>query len=407
MRINGSEAEFVQVESKARVSSLFKHRRISLKVMMVVGTRPEVIKMAPLANELRKDSKNFDLFVCATGQHRELFDKMSACLDFKVDKNLNLMRSNQGLPLLTSKIINSIDLEIKKFEPDIVLVHGDTTSALSSSIAAFYNNVSIGHVEAGLRTFNIRAPFPEEFNRQTIGRIAKFNFAPTEICKQNLESEGVSSGSIFVTGNTIVDSINEVLLKFETNESFRKSIEASLFREVPLDALKESYILVTGHRRENFGEGFEQICAALREIAIKFPHIKIVYPVHLNPNVLDPVNRILGNVPNVFLSKPLQYPEFIWLMKHAMFVLTDSGGVQEEAPTLGIPILLMREKTERPEGLNEGSTVLVGSNRNQIVMTTSKMILEMTLGKPLKIGKNPYGDGFASTRIASILRNQS
>ena len=375
-----------------------------LRIMMVIGTRPEVIKMAPLARQIAKFPRELDLFVCATGQHEQLFSQMTSSLRFNVDKNLNLMQPNQKLAFLMSKMLTSLESEMVRYKPDVVLVHGDTTTALSATLAAFYSGVKVGHIEAGLRTFNILAPFPEELNRQLISRVSHFNFAPTESSSKNLQCEGVELSTIYVTGNTIVDALKQILLEIETDKELRLQISNSLSKTIPFDFTKSKFLLVTGHRRENFGAGFENICQALREIAERFSQINIVYPVHLNPNVLNPVHRMLSGIPNVFLINPLNYPEFIWLMKHSMAVLTDSGGVQEEAPTLGVPVFLMRQSTERTEGLVQGSTVLVGSDKERIVQTVSQVVNDIANGKCTEPLANPYGDGFASERIVSILQ---
>lgn len=330
------------------------------KVVLVFGTRPEAIKMAPVVKELMKSPSDFEIKVCVTAQHREMLDQVLDFFDIVPDFDLNLMKPNQNLYNLTAEIIIQLKGVFEGYKPDYVFVHGDTTTTMSASIAAFYSGAKVCHVEAGLRTFNKQAPFPEEINRQVTGRIADFHFAPTKVAKNNLLAENIPEENILVTGNTVIDALLQSVDKVnkKPSELILKLKEQIGDREV---------ILVTGHRRENHGEGFVRICEALKEIAKEEPEIRIVYPVHLNPKVQKPVNRILERIPNVLLIDPLAYQDFIWLMNRAKVIITDSGGVQEEAPSLGKPVLVMRETTERPEALDEGTVILVGTNKERIV----------------------------------------
>jgi UDP-N-acetylglucosamine 2-epimerase (non-hydrolysing) len=372
---------------------------------MVVGTRPEIIKMSPLASEIKKANNHFNLHVCSTGQHRQLLDQAAAILDFQIDSDLNVMKPGQSLPELTSKILISLDELLRRIKPDLVLVHGDTTTALAATLASFYLNIPVGHVEAGMRTRNLKAPFPEEMNRQVIGRIANAHFSPTNLCMDNLVSEGISRSKIYVTGNTVVDSMMSTLNKIKQNPELVVKIKKNLSRVLPFPWETKKFILVTGHRRENFGVGFEDICRAIGTIAKRYPKVEIVYPLHLNPNVRGPVISILKNVKNVHLIDPLDYEEFLYVMKFCSFILSDSGGVQEEAPTLGKAVLIMRDNSERLEGLKAGTSLLVGSESTKIIKAVSDLLDNETLLASMSHKNNPYGDGKASKRIVDIIYN--
>ena len=331
------------------------------KNLIVFGTRPEAIKMAPLVIEFLKDKENFETRVCVTAQHREMLDQVLIFFEIKPDYDLDLMKPNQNLYALTSEIILGLKPILEEFKPDFVYVHGDTSTTMATSIAAFYSGAKVCHVEAGLRTHNKYSPFPEEINRQITGRIADIHFAPTITSKANLLLENISSSSILVTGNTVIDALLQSsdkvnTIKNEEIESLKSTVD-----------FNKKVILVTGHRRENHGDGFINICAALKEIAVTSPDVQIIYPVHLNPNVKGPVYEILGDVSNIKLIKPLAYPAFVWLMNQSYIIITDSGGVQEEAPSLGKPVLVMRDTTERPEAVEAGTVILVGTNKNKIV----------------------------------------
>ncbi len=369
------------------------------KILLVFGTRPEAIKMALLVKVLKSD-QYFDVKICVTAQHREMLDQVLDFFSIKPDYDLNLMRPNQSINSITSDILIELKQIIEDFKPDCVLVHGDTTTSTATALAAFYGGCKIGHVEAGLRTYNKWAPFPEEINRQLTGRLADFHFAPTEESKINLLNELVKNSSILVTGNTVIDALQESVLKLK--QGFVND-EIKMLKEI-ID-LDKKIILVTGHRRENFGQGFINICSALKEIAETLPTCEIVYPVHLNPQVQKPVNEILSSVKNIKLISPLSYPSFVWLMDKSTLIITDSGGVQEEAPSLGKPVLVMRDTTERPEAVEVGTVILVGTDKNRIckeaidLLTNNKRYIEMS-----KL-HNPYGDGFASQRIANYLKS--
>lgn len=368
------------------------------KNLIVFGTRPEAIKMAPLVQEFKKHSSEFITKVCVTAQHREMLDQVLDFFDIQPDYDLNLMKANQNLYSLTAEIIIGLKDVLEDFKPDYVYVHGDTTTTMASSIASFYSGAKICHVEAGLRTHIIRTPFPEEMNRQLTGRIADYHFAPTEASRENLLKENVSGDSILVTGNTVIDALIESSKRVIDLESVE--IE-NLKKEVKLDS---KIILVTGHRRENHGDGFIRICEALKEIAQMNPEVEIVYPVHLNPNVKGPVFEILSGIKNIKLIAPLSYPAFVWLMNKSYLIITDSGGVQEEAPSLGKPVLVMRETTERPEAVTAGTVLLVGTNKELIIQKT----LELLNNKDNKYDNmsllhNPYGDGNACQKIVKFI----
>lgn len=368
-----------------------------IKNLIVFGTRPEAIKMAPVVKEFKKKYELFDTRVCVTAQHREMLDQVLSFFDIIPDYDLDLMKPNQNLYSLTSDIILGLKPILEEFKPDYVYVHGDTTTTMATSIAAFYSGAKVCHVEAGLRTHNKFSPFPEELNRQITGRIADVHFAPTLTSKENLLIENVNEGNILITGNTVIDAL---LDSSERVNSLQNDEIEKLKRE--LDFTKR-IILVTGHRRENHGDGFVNICAALKEIAIENPDIQIVYPVHLNPNVKGPVFEILGNISNIKLINPLAYPAFVWLMNQSYLIITDSGGVQEEAPSLGKPVLVMRDTTERPEAVQAGTVILVGTNKNKIVKECNNLLNNSERYQEMSALHNPYGDGKACKRIVEFI----
>ncbi|WP_072171072.1 non-hydrolyzing UDP-N-acetylglucosamine 2-epimerase [Trabulsiella odontotermitis] len=371
-----------------------------MKVLTVFGTRPEAIKMAPLVHALARDP-HFEAKVCVTAQHREMLDQVLSLFSIVPDYDLNIMSPGQGLTDITCRILQGLRPVLESFKPDVVLVHGDTTTTVAASLAAFYQRIPVGHVEAGLRTGDLYSPWPEEANRTLTGHLAVWHFAPTENSRQNLLRENLQDKQIFVTGNTVIDALFWVRDRVLTDAS----LHAGLSEQYPfLDASKKM-ILVTGHRRESFGRGFEQICHALAEIAAQHPDVQIVYPVHLNPNVSEPVNRILGHVDNVILIEPQDYLPFVWLMNRAWLILTDSGGIQEEAPSLGKPVLVMREMTERPEAVEAGTVRLVGTNRQRIVEEVTRLLRDEEEYETMSRAHNPYGDGQACSRILTALKN--
>lgn len=378
---------------------------IKKKIIIVFGTRPEAIKMSPLVHALKLEPDQFEIKVCVTSQHRQMLDQVLSMFNIKPDFDLNLMKENQNLSNLTSLILSEIKKIFDNYLPDLVLVHGDTTTTLATSMAAFYASIPVGHVEAGLRTYDLKSPFPEEFNRQITSKISKWHFAPTILSQKNLLSEGVNKSLITVTGNTVVDALYWILNKIEKNKERKKNIEIFLNNNLSFDWKRENFILVTAHRRENFGEGFEQICLALKELASKYPKVNFIYPVHLNPNVNKPVYDSLKGVPNIYLIKPLEYEPFIYLLNKCYFVLTDSGGIQEEAPSLGKPVLLLRENTERPEAVEAGTVEVVGSNKKQIIEGVSRLLDNKKYYKNMSRAHNPYGDGLACNRIVDVLRS--
>jgi UDP-N-acetylglucosamine 2-epimerase (non-hydrolysing) len=364
-----------------------------MKLLIVFGTRPEAIKMAPIVKTLR-DSPLLQVKVCVTAQHRQMLDQVLHLFGIEPDFDLDLMRPGQTLTQLTCNILNGMDGVFAKFTPDWVLVHGDTTTTMATSLAAYYRQVGVAHVEAGLRTYNLFSPWPEEANRQLTGRLAGLHFAPTEASRQNLLREGVGPTTIHVTGNTVIDALLGVSGKLATDDL----LVAKLAERFPfLDASKRM-VLVTGHRRENFGEGFESICQALREIA-SVPGVQVVYPVHLNPQVQEPVRRILGALADVHLIEPQDYLPFVFLMGRSYIILTDSGGIQEEAPSLGKPVLVMRDTTERPEAVTAGTVVLVGTDTRRIVAETLRLLNDADAYRSMSFAHNPYGDGSACERI--------
>lgn len=374
------------------------------KFLLVFGTRPEAIKMAPLVQALKLEPEKFDLKICITSQHRQMLDQVLEVFNIKADVDLNLMKQNQNLFNLTSLILNEMQNVFIQHKPDIVLVHGDTTTTLATSMAAFYASIPVAHVEAGLRTYDLNSPFPEEFNRQITSKIARWHFAPTKLSKENLISEGIKKKLISVTGNTVIDALYWVLKRLDKDKERRDNIESIINSNLSFNWHNENFILITAHRRENFGNGFLQICSAIRELASKYPKMHFVYPVHLNPNVIKPVYEILGGFNNIHLIKPQEYESFIYLLKHSHLVLTDSGGIQEEAPSLGKPVLVMRDTTERPEAVDAGTVELVGSNHQCIVQGVTSLLNNKNHYKAMSLSHNPYGDGLASKRIVDILR---
>jgi UDP-N-acetylglucosamine 2-epimerase (non-hydrolysing) len=365
-----------------------------IKVLVVFGTRPEAIKMAPVVLELRRYPHTFETKVCVTGQHREMLDQVLTLFQIVPDYDLDIMRSGQSLIDVTTLVLREIDPVLIAEQPDWVLVQGDTTTVLAASIAAFYRHIRVGHVEAGLRTHDKYAPFPEEINRRVAGVIADLHFAPTEWAADNLRREGVPETRIVLTGNTVIDAIQHVAaLPFDP--------AGTLLADLPVDMRR--IVLVTAHRRENFGYGFEEICAGLREFAERHHNVQLVYPVHLNPNVQEPVYRLLGDIPNITLLPPLDYQPLVWLLRQCHFVITDSGGLQEEAPGLGKPVLVMRDTTERPEGVDAGVVRLVGVNRAQITAWSDRLINDPIVYTSMASAINPYGDGRAALRIRQAL----
>lgn len=368
------------------------------KILLVFGTRPEAIKMAPLVKAFKSDPDNFETMVCVTAQHREMLDQVLEFFGIIPDYDLNLMRPGQNLHSLTSLIIEETKAVFEEFRPDYLFVHGDTTTSTASALSAFYSGIKVCHIEAGLRTFNKLSPFPEELNRQITGRIANLHFAPTSSSRENLLAENVADETIIVTGNTVIDALLESVekvedLKNDITEPINDFIGDS-----------EKVILVTGHRRENHGDGFERICKALSYLANNENGVKIIYPVHLNPRVQEPVNRHLAGAKNVLLTEPLAYPEFIWLMNKSKIILTDSGGIQEEAPSLGKPVLVMRDTTERPEAVDAGTVILVGTDKQKIIDECQSLLNDSDRFQKMSELHNPYGDGQACSRVINHLQ---
>ena len=381
------------------------------KILLVFGTRPEAIKMAPLVLEFRKYNEKFETVVCVTGQHREMLDQVLRLFEITPDYDLNIMQANQDLYDVTNRILTGLRDVLKQVKPDLVFVHGDTTTSTSAALAAFYQQIPVAHVEAGLRTGNIHSPWPEEMNRQLTGRLATYHFAPTSLAKQNLLKENVCEKSIEVTGNTVIDALHWVVNLIAENNDLSLSLQTDLVEKgYDLTRLLQGkrMVLITGHRRENFGEGFLNICRAIKQLALKFPNIDFVYPMHLNPNVRKPVLDILGEAAgNVFLIEPLSYLPFVYMMKKSLLILTDSGGVQEEAPGLGKPVLVMRDTTERPEAVEAGTVLLVGTDNNKIINGVSDLVNNVNgLYDSMSHAENPYGDGKACERIIKWLIKQ-
>ncbi|GGD34994.1 UDP-N-acetyl glucosamine 2-epimerase [Malaciobacter pacificus] len=372
------------------------------KVLLVFGTRPEAIKMAPLVKAFEEES-SIESKVCVTAQHREMLDQVLEMFDIKPDYDLNIMKPGQDLFDVTSNVLLGLKEVLNDFNPDVVLVHGDTTTTSASSLAAFYNKIKVGHVEAGLRTGDLYSPWPEEANRQITGVLANYHFAPTTTSQNNLLKENKDPKNIIVTGNTVIDALFLALDKIEKNEELKTKIVNSINSQYELKENKK-LILVTGHRRENFGDGFINICEALKTLAINNPDVDIVYPVHLNPNVQKPVKEILSDTKNVFLIEPLQYEQFIYMMNKSYFIITDSGGIQEEAPSLGKPVLVMRDTTERPEAVEAGTVKLVGTNKETIIKEAQNLIDNEEEYNKMSKAHNPYGDGKACERIVNFIK---
>lgn len=411
------------------------------KILLVFGTRPEAIKMAPLVKEFQKHPEQFETRVCVTAQHREMLDQVLALFEIVPDYDLNIMKAGQDLYDVTSRVLLGMRDVLKKEKPDVVLVHGDTSTSTAAALAAFYQQIPVGHIEAGLRTHDIYSPWPEEMNRQITGRLATFHFAPTPLSKQNLLREGVKEENIFVTGNTVIDALYWVIEKLKKDKSLENTITQTLNDfGLPIEKLaawqaqqqgtviarsvatKQSngiprkLVLITGHRRENFGQGFNNICEAIKELAEKFPDVDFVYPMHLNPNVRSAIKQVFGDHviasaakpsvdkhSNTYFIEPLDYLPFVFLMNSSYLVLTDSGGIQEEAPGLGKPVLVMRDTTERPEALDAGTVKLVGTNKQKIIEEVSKLLNDQTYYSKMALANNPYGDGIACERIIPIL----
>ena len=376
------------------------------KIMLVFGTRPEAIKMAPLVKEFQKHSETFQTIVCVTGQHREMLDQVLHLFDIKPDYDLNIMKQGQDLYDVTSRVLLGMRDVLKEANPDIVLVHGDTTTSTASALAAFYQQIPVGHVEAGLRTHDIYSPWPEEMNRLITGRIATYHFSPTALSKQNLLGEGINEEAITVTGNTVIDALYMVVDKIKSDKQLGEELE-TLLRESGYDVNRlngtRKLVLITGHRRENFGEGFISMCRAIKALTEKYPNVDFVYPMHLNPNVRKPIHEVFGedlsDLDNMFFIEPLEYLSFVYLMEKSTIVLTDSGGIQEEAPGLGKPVLVMRDTTERPEALEAGTVKLVGTDYDKIVNEVSALLDDREYYDKMSKAVNPYGDGLACERI--------
>lgn len=381
------------------------------KIMLVFGTRPEAIKMAPLVKEFQKYPERFETIVCVTGQHREMLDQVLHIFEITPDYDLNIMKQGQDLYDVTARVLTGMRDVLKKAQPDVVFVHGDTTTSTAAALAAFYQQIPVGHVEAGLRTHNIYSPWPEEMNRQITGRIATYHFAPTPLSRQNLLAEGVKEEQITVTGNTVIDALYMVVDKIKHDKSLDTELEA-LLKNAGYDVNRLSngrkLVLITGHRRENFGDGFIHMCTAIKDLTQKYPEVDFVYPMHLNPNVRKPIHEVFGenlsNLGNMFFIEPLEYLSFVYLMEKSTIVLTDSGGIQEEAPGLGKPVLVMRDTTERPEALEAGTVKLVGTNYEIIVHEVSALIDNQDYYDQMSKAVNPYGDGKACQRIVYSLQ---
>ena len=378
--------------------------------MLVFGTRPEAIKMAPLVKEFQRHQQEFQAIVCVTGQHREMLDQVLRIFEIIPDYDLDIMKKEQDLYDVTARVLLGMRDVLKEVQPDIVLVHGDTTTSTAAALSAFYQQIPVGHVEAGLRTYDIYSPWPEEMKRQITGRIATYNFAPTQLSKENLLREAVKEESIMITGNTVIDALYWVVDKIKNNQELSAELEISL-KNVGYDVNRlkngKKMVLITGHRRENFGDGFVNICMSIKKLAIKYPNVDFVYPMHLNPNVRKPIfetfGKDLSGLGNMFFIEPLEYLSFVYLMEKSTIVLTDSGGIQEEAPGLGKPVLVMRDTTERPEALEAGTVKLVGTNCEKIINEVSALLDNEIYYNEMSQAVNPYGDGLACSRIVAAL----
>ena len=384
------------------------------KIMLVFGTRPEAIKMAPLVKEFQKYPEKFQTIICVTGQHREMLDQVLHIFEIVPDYDLDIMKQGQDLYDVTTRVLLGMRDVLKETQPNVVLVHGDTTTSTAAALAAFYQHISVGHVEAGLRTHNIYSPWPEEMNRQLTGRIATYHFAPTPLSKQNLLAESVNEKRIVVTGNTVIDALYMVVDKIKKNEVLDVELSSTLKQsgyDIKRLSSGKKMVLITGHRRENFGNGFISMCKAIKALTEKYPNVDFVYPMHLNPNVRQPIHEVFGNdlsnFGNMFFIEPLEYLSFVYLMEKSTIVLTDSGGIQEEAPGLGKPVLVMRDTTERPEALEAGTVKLVGTDYGKIIAETSKLIENEVYYEKMSKAVNPYGDGLACSRIVHFLNQES
>lgn len=382
------------------------------KFLIVFGTRPEAIKMAPLVLELKKHKEEIETIVCVTGQHREMLDQVLDIFNIKPDYDLNIMKPGQDLYDITARVLTGMRTILQQVEPNVVLVHGDTTTSMAAALAAFYQQIPVGHVEAGLRTYNIYSPWPEEMNRQLTGRIASYNFAPTPLSRDNLLKEGVDDSKIIITGNTVIDTLHLVVNRLKNDLTLNEKQETALLRagyNVKRLYNGRRLVLITGHRRENFGKGFIQMCTAIKDLTQKYPDVDFVYPMHLNPNVRKPIHEVFGeklnDFENMFFIEPLQYLEFVCLMEKSSIVLTDSGGIQEEAPGLGKPVLVMRDTTERPEALTAGTVKLVGTDYDRILNETSLLLDNTKEYEKMSKAINPYGDGHACERIIGFLKS--
>ena len=380
------------------------------KVMLVFGTRPEAIKMAPLVKEFQKQPKRVETVVCVTGQHREMLDQVLKIFDIKPDYDLNIMKQGQDLYDVTARVLTGMRDVLKEVKPDVVLVHGDTTTSTAAALAAFYQQIPVGHVEAGLRTHNIYSPWPEEMNRLLTGRLATYHFSPTPLSRNNLIKESVDDRNIIITGNTVIDALYWVVDKIKNNKELDNELEDILSKAgYDVNRLNngKKLVLITGHRRENFGDGFINMCTAIKDLTVKYPDLDFVYPMHLNPNVRKPIHEVFGEnlsgLKNMFFIEPLEYLSFVFLMEKSSIVLTDSGGIQEEAPGLGKPVLVMRDTTERPEALDAGTVKLVGTDYNKIVNEVSSLIDDKAAYEKMSKAVNPYGDGLACGRIVNAL----
>ena len=380
------------------------------KVMLVFGTRPEAIKMAPLVKEFQKQPKRVETVVCVTGQHREMLDQVLKIFDIKPDYDLNIMKQGQDLYDVTARVLTGMRDVLKEVKPDVVLVHGDTTTSTAAALAAFYQQIPVGHVETGLRTHNIYSPWPEEMNRLLTGRLATYHFSPTPLSRNNLIKESVDDRNIIITGNTVIDALYWVVDKIKNNKELDNELEDILSKAgYDVNRLNngKKLVLITGHRRENFGDGFINMCTAIKDLTVKYPDLDFVYPMHLNPNVRKPIHEVFGEnlsgLKNMFFIEPLEYLSFVYLMEKSSIVLTDSGGIQEEAPGLGKPVLVMRDTTERPEALDAGTVKLVGTDYNKIVNEVSSLIDDKAAYEKMSKAVNPYGDGLACGRIVNAL----
>ncbi len=377
------------------------------RIFIVFGTRPEAIKMAPLVLEFKKHPDQFQTIVCVTGQHRQMLDQVLKIFEITPDYDLNIMKQGQDLYDVTARVLLGMRDVLKETKPDIVFVHGDTTTSTAAALAAFYQQIPVAHIEAGLRTYNIYSPWPEEINRQLTSRIATYNFAPTPLSKQNLLQEHVKEETITVTGNTVIDALYMVVERIKKNQKLNKELEQNLLKAGYDVNRNKRLVLITGHRRENFGEGFISMCTAIKDLTKKYPEVDFVYPMHLNPNVRKPIHEVFGenlsDLGNIFFIEPLEYLDFVYLMEKCTIVLTDSGGIQEEAPGLGKPVLVMRDTTERPEALEAGTVKLVGTDYNKIVGEVSSLLDDKSYYDQMSKAVNPYGDGLACQRVVKIL----